>query len=119
MGGVAHLISTAPLASVRMKTLGAVQPDAGAGGGVAVGGFGICDGPPVVIGGGAADGRDICEGPPVPAGVVGITGGGGIGELAEAVCVSYSLSEYAPLMPSHALKLTAASATRQVILNFI
>lgn len=119
MGGAAHLISSAPLASVRMKTLGGVQPDAGAGGGVAVGGFGICDGPPVVIGGGAAGGRDICEGPPVPAGGAGMTGGGGIGELIDAVCVSYSVSEYSPLMPSHAPKLTAASATRPIILNFI
>jgi hypothetical protein len=78
---------------VRMETFGEEQPvGAGAAGGAAWGGRGICEGPPVVMGGGTTGGFCIRDGPPVPTVGAGITGGGGMGELTEEVCVWNSTS---------------------------
>lgn len=81
IGGVPHFISIAPVTSVRSMICGGEQPvtdGVGAGGGVGVGGFGICEGPPVTgragVGGGVAvGGLGIWLGPPVTGG----TGGAG------------------------------------------
>lgn len=140
MGGAAHLISTAPFASVRIETLGDEQPTgrgAGAGvtlGGVACGGLGACDGPPVAPTGGAVGGLGICDGPPVVcaggagmAGAFGVrsTGGGGMDDCGidapmAAICGSSSMSAYwLPSRPSHAVALEAANATAQTSLMFM
>ena len=71
MGGVPHLISTAPEASVRMEICGGEHPPAVAGGAGVAG-----------TGGGAVGGLGICDGPPVPEGEAGAgfeRGAGGAG----------------------------------------
>jgi hypothetical protein len=90
MGGAPHLISTAPDASVRREICGGEHPPgagvAGDGGG-AVGGLGICDGPPVPggeagagfeRGAGGAGAPGVGVGKDVDVGGRGIEGGGGM-----------------------------------------
>jgi hypothetical protein len=93
-GGGPHLTSTAPLTSLRIKTLGGPH---GAGGGAETGGGEKRDGPPVAgvlrAGAGVAGGAGMRKGPPV----AGMVGAGGITTCGMAPGAGWPFGSYMDL----------------------